>query len=50
MSNIGCTLLSIPKTNDLLHTQLDPTKNNALADRFSLIFVTNTTLMTQQFS
>ena len=39
-----------PETNDLLHTQLEPTINNALADRFSLISVTNTTWMTQPFS
>ncbi len=39
-----------PETNDLLHTQLEPTINNALADRFLLIYVTNTTLITQLFS
>jgi transposase-like protein len=39
-----------PKTNDLHHTRLEPTTNNALADRFSLISMANMTLMTQQFS
>ena len=34
MNSIGCTLLSIQKTIDLLHTRLELTINNHLADQF----------------
>ena len=32
-----------PETNDLLHTQLEPTRNNAVAGQFSQISARNTT-------
>jgi len=37
-------------SNGLLHTQLEPTRTNVIADRFFRNFVTNTMSMTRSFS
>jgi len=39
-----------PESNDLLHTRLEPTRNNAIANRFSQNSATNTMLMTRSLS
>jgi len=39
-----------PGSNDLLHTRLEPTRNNAIADQFSQSSATNTMLMTRSLS
>jgi transposase-like protein len=39
-----------PDSNDLLHTKLEPTRNNMFADQFFAEFAKNTTSMTRPFS